>query len=171
MRDGFYEDQTLQITAVAGGTTVVLPLPPGWYGKPCWSPVGTRLALSGSDDGHSMVYVVNADGSGWKALSTSGSDYDPCWSPDGTRLVFTRVRQNSSGDIYDVCTRDPDGGDVTRLVSFTHFPSSPVWSPDGRQIMLASEGAIYAMNADGSGVVQLTAPPLNSWDALPAWRR
>jgi len=171
VRNGFYGYQTLQITDVAGGKTVVLPLPPGWYGKPCWSPVGTRLALSGSDDGPNLVFVVNADGSGWYALSTPTADYDPCWSPDGTRLVFVRFRKDSSGEFYDVSTRDPDGGDVTRLASFAQFPSSPVWSPDGRQILFASADAVYAMNADGSGVVQLTSPPRSSWDGLPAWRR
>lgn len=48
----------------------------------------------------------------------------------------------------------------------------PQWSPDGTRITFASNRGgnwdVYVMNADGSGVTNLTAHPAN--DQFPAWR-
>ena len=48
---------------------------------------------------------------------------------------------------------------------------SPAWSPDGKRIAFYSErdgnADIYVMNADGSGVTQLTRS--TAQDGIPAW--
>jgi dipeptidyl aminopeptidase/acylaminoacyl peptidase len=83
-----------------------------------------------------QVWVVNADGSGLRQLTTgdngaSGGN----WSPDGTLVSFV-----SRGNIFVV---SPDGGTAKQLS--THAtPLSPAdvttWSPDGRYIyFLASD--------------------------------
>jgi TolB protein len=52
---------------------------------------------------------------------------------------------------------DPDGSNLTRLAE---HGLSPSWSPDNRQIVLASNRdgklQIYAMQADGSNLRRLT---------------
>ena len=64
-------------------------------------------------------------------------------------------------------------GVVTTLFDYTpaSFDSAPAWSPDGRQIAFESnldgDMEIYVMNADGSGVRQITHNTL--WDEGPAW--
>src|SRR5688572_15510070 len=59
-----------------------------------------------------------------------------------------------------------------RIVKLTNIETSyPHWSPDGRRIAYQSNrtgnSEIYVMNADGSGVVQLTHTA--AVDENPAW--
>ena len=49
-------------------------------GQAAWSADGRRLAFVSSRDGANALYVVNADGSGLRCL-TSESTLDPRWSP------------------------------------------------------------------------------------------
>lgn len=65
--------------------------------SPHWSPDGTRLAYSAVEDGVSLVYVANADGSSARVV---GQGFAPCWSPDGSRLAF--VSERSGGSLLSV---------------------------------------------------------------------
>ena len=50
--------------------------------------------------------------------------------------------------------------------------SDPVWSPDGRMIAfvrLNTRLGVYVVNADGSGVRNLTPKPMGAAYAAPAW--
>src|SRR6266566_317035 len=51
------------------------------------------------------------------------------------------------------------------------FDANPEWSPDGTKIAFLSDRSgnndIWVMNADGSGLTQLTTDPHIDWD--PAW--
>jgi TolB protein len=51
------------------------------------------------------------------------------------------------------------------------WDSSPVWSPDGKQIAFNSDrdgdDEVFVMDADGTNVRQLTAN--DDWDSDPAW--
>jgi TolB protein len=61
-----------------------------------------------------------------------------------------------------------DGSNPLRL---TVDGITPAWSPDGSKIAFASYRTgnleIYAMNADGTGVIRLTNDPAD--DLYPAW--
>jgi len=66
-----------------------------------------------------------------------------------------------------------DGSEVTCLTDSAERSNQPTWSPDGQRIAFVrrEEGdnlEIFAMNADGSGQVRLTALPF-SLDSEPAW--
>jgi hypothetical protein len=121
----------LQLTGAAGGLV--------------WSPDGSRLAFwmaQGEFDLPAQIYVVNADGSNLRQLTTGDDDSRwPSWSPDGSRLAFTRaplitltggdgstmkaVEQGSR----QLFTMASDGTDVT-LVKGVH-PGGPItWIPD-----------------------------------------
>ena len=75
------------------------------------------------------------------------------------------------GEIYVMA---PDGSGQTQLTSdqVSHF--DPSWSPDGRQIVFHRvvgsrfNHELFRINADGSGLTQLTDTP-NSLESHPSW--
>jgi hypothetical protein len=80
---------------------------------------------------------------------------------------------------YALYTINQDGTGLTLLTDFpnTHV-SGPVWSPDGRKLVFHVEGAplpdnpegdfeIYAVNADGTGLTNLTNNASHEW--APTW--
>jgi TolB protein len=126
---------------------------------PAWAPDRTRIAfarrVAGSDTKH--IFVMNADGSAVTQLTTGAKDDGwPAWSPDGKHIAFARESF--------LFVMGSDGSAVTQLTGNGDFTDgSPTWSPDGTKIafvrFLPGEGTpgdVYVMNADGSGVKQLT---------------
>jgi Tol biopolymer transport system component len=97
---------------------------------------------------------LNPDGSDVRRLEVPHS-FDPAASPDGRRLAFQR-----EGGIW---TSDADGSHPRRL---TDFGVQPSWSPDGRQIVLATPGGgdLY-MVASGGGRPRR----LGTAGSSPAW--
>src|SRR5438132_375215 len=120
---------------------------------PIWSPNGQQIAF-GRISGccAAAVVVINADGSGERALADNG--FPGAWSPDGRQIAFNR-----NGDVYVV---NLDGRGVTQLTN-DGTASPTAWSPNGQQIAFIStrdgDEEIYVMNADGSGVTRLTHNP------------
>ncbi len=74
-------------------------------------------------------------------------------SPDGSSIAFTY-----KGDIYTVPS---EGGTASRLTTSGSYESSPVWSPDGKQIAFASDhhgsADVFVMPATGGQVKRLTS--------------
>jgi Tol biopolymer transport system component len=133
---------------------------------PAWSPDGTRLAFSSRRTGTFDVYVMNADGSRTRRL-TSGKEHDshPTWAPDGTRLAFER-----NGDVFVVRA---DGSGAHRISDVTAEESEPRWSPDGAWIAYVrrtpgtAARELWLMRADGTGRRQVTRQ--NATVVSPAW--
>ncbi len=145
---------------------------------PMWSPDGTKIAFTSDRDGRWNIFVVNADGTGLEQLTNNDStDSDPVWSPDGTKIAFEQgpgiFVMNADGTGIEQLT-DP------RRPKSHDRDSDPVWSPDGTKI--AFEGLrgstfatwgpygdtqIFVMNADGTGVKQLTDN--DHWSEDPLW--
>ncbi|MGP4028291.1 protein kinase domain-containing protein [Actinomadura sp. 3N407] len=76
---------------------------------PEWSPDGSKIAYVRGPDESSTIWVMNADGTGARALTTGGlDDMDPAWSADGRWLCYVRgkvtdpvihaVRADGTGD-------------------------------------------------------------------------
>ena len=60
---------------------------------PAWSPDGRRIVFTSTRDGDPEVYVMNADGSEPRRLTTTpGRDAHPSWSPDGRTIAFQSPR-------------------------------------------------------------------------------
>ena len=123
--------------------------------------------------------------SDWRYLPETGSivlvrwSEEPAQSPDGTRIAFSSRRDLNS----EVYVMDADGGAPRNLTFHEAWDEGPAWSPDGQRIAFVSDRNgdveefgglrfntdIFVMNADGSGVEQVTSDPLSRSADQPAW--
>ena len=127
------------------------------------------------------LYSIALDGTGGRFLTGKNALADgsilveahPDWSPEAERIVFTRYivegREAAAPKIWAV---EPEG---SNLVQLTHGPRPdflPAWSPDGTKIAFTREfrgsAEIFLMNADGSGVTQVTHDRA-AHDQHPTW--
>jgi Tol biopolymer transport system component len=105
---------------------------------------------------------------------TAVRDAYPHMAPDNRTLAF---HSNRSGR-QAIWLADAGGGNPRKLFdggALGTDPGTPVWSPDGRQIVFAmkpagadeNESEIYVMRPDGSGITRLTSSPGD--DSHPHW--
>ena len=126
---------------------------------PSWSPDRKTIAFASTRNGSLEIYIMNADGSNVRQLTKAVDDHrenaDPDWSPDGRRIVFESEREGRT-DVYIV---NSDGSRLTRLTP-EGAPGRriPIWSLDGRQIVVSSlpERVVHSIDIDGSNVKRLT---------------
>ena len=89
------------------------------------------------------LFVSNADGSGERPLTQSGSlDYDPSWSPKGDWILFTSERAGPA-DLYRI---HPDGSGIERLTNNQAYDDQGAFSPDGRKVVFVSTRAAGRAN-------------------------
>ena len=93
--DGCRFDLDLYV-ADADGSNIVRLTDDEWYSSsPSWSPDGTRIVFSASnqsDEDHDVM-MINADGSGLTRLTdATGWDGGAVWSPDGQLIAFESER-------------------------------------------------------------------------------
>jgi len=138
-----------------------------------WSPDGTRIAFDGLDRaGASQIFVVGADGSHRRQLTTSATTYSirPAWSPDGQHIVYERTAYPLGAHHLWVVNADGTGDHA--LTNGPWNQANPAWSPDGRLIAYDSnEGFqynIWTMNADGTDPTQLTHG--SGFNITPSWQ-
>jgi Tol biopolymer transport system component len=114
---------------------------------------------------HQGIFIINADGSEKKQLTTGGTF--PSWSPDGTRLAFER-----DGEIHLI---HADGTNLTQLTNDSLDYVAPFWSPDGTRLVSTvhmlnkpfKDRTIHIILADGTGTIRLTSPP--GTNGSPMW--
>ncbi|HVM11097.1 MAG TPA: hypothetical protein VM638_01290, partial [Actinomycetota bacterium] len=113
--------------------------------SPSWSPDGTALVFARSDGGFPSLWVVQADGSGLRRLTSEGcSDANPSWGAAG--IVFDRTCGGGAADLWIV---DAAGGSPLNLTSTPGVAElDPDWSPGG-------EGIAHLTQTPGSGGVDL----------------
>jgi Tol biopolymer transport system component len=135
--------------------------------EPAWSSDGRFIAFASRRDGHSHIYVMRADGSDVRRLTSGPADDEsPTWSPDGGRIAFARA-----GALYVV----PAQGGRARRISrgLGGDAAGPAWSPSGRLIAYGyrrpgwSIQEIWIMRAGGGDPHQLTH--LMQVSELPSW--
>ena len=177
-----------------GTAPELMPGTPGVQDTPAWSADGSRLAFSGRDLGDATaqpgIWETDASGAEPRLITTDCErpaclgETDPAYAPDGTRLAFVRTG-GPTGDasrtsvlaIRDLRTGLVAELEPTRTDASSRSHRHPSWSPDGSRIAFGTTtwdssgfGAVSAVsiiNADGTGLRQLTDPPLLGGD--PDW--
>jgi Tol biopolymer transport system component len=129
----------------------------GLYGAGgmAWMPDG-RLIYASPVNGNQDIWIMNADGSNQKQLTTDPqSDYAPAVSPDGRYVIFI---SNRAG-MPSIWRMDIDGGNQTPLTSGQE-DYAPQLSPDGQWIVFQSwrsgKEALWSMPFGGGEPKQLT---------------
>lgn len=149
-------------------------------GCPSWSPDGKQIVFCSDRDGGSEIYVMNADGSNPRRI-TSGPDrkYDPVWLP-WNKIEFLSYEEGKSGTRsvkiinYHV---NPDGSGLEAATECITYPGSTgKVSPDGKRVVYAAVSVlnwepgnftdIYVINIDGTGKKKLTT---DAFCVDPAW--
>ncbi len=153
-----------------------------------YSPDGSRIAFTSRRKGNEDIFVMNADGTNLRQLTSNPlallspgindfSDYAPAWSPDGRQIAFTTARNNGMMSYieWDIYIMNADGSNPHR---FTSRAVEPAWSPDGKWIAYASAGRfsdIYAIPAEtvseGLAVTQFNNAAVASPDWSPDGKR
>ncbi len=158
--------------------------------SPAYNGDGTKIAyMSNTGVVNGMeIWIMSADGSGKQQLtSNSQNDFDPSFSP-GTpppeplpsvatnKIVFSRHTTMTNWHLVMI---EAEGGNEVALTSGAFMDGLPHFSPDGSRITFAritnrmqlAAMDVYAINADGTGLTNLTAgvndgcnSPRFSWD-------
>jgi Tol biopolymer transport system component len=83
------------------------------------------------------IYIMRADGSGQKRLTTAnGYDGGPFFTQDGKKVVWRRF--DEKGLIADVWLMNPDGSDQKQVTDFGSMSWAPYMHPSGQYILFAS---------------------------------
>jgi dipeptidyl aminopeptidase/acylaminoacyl peptidase len=96
-----------------------------------WVAYVRRFADVMTDKNYSNIWLVRADGTGHRPLTTGKvNDGTPRWSPDGRRLAYISNADTSP----QIMVRWMESGQVAPVTSVTEPPTSISWSPDGQWI-------------------------------------
>ena len=92
-------------------------------------PAGDQIVFESSRSGKAQVYVIKADGTGRRQVTTGDNpNTQPNVSPDGRKVLFTSLRDRN----YDVYEIGLDGTGERRLTTNPRPEDSPRYSADGR---------------------------------------
>ena len=125
---------------------------PGMSFAPRFSPDGTKVAMSLSQDGRTNLYEMDVRGRGMRRLTnTPAIDTSPSYSNDGTQIVFNSDR----GGSQQLYVMGAGGGGEKRISFGDGRYATPVWSPRGDYVaftkIMGNSFGIGVMRPDGSG--------------------
>ena len=159
LKDGDLEIYTM---GVDGSNLRRLTTTPGYDGGPFFSPDGSlivyrahhptdsaELAEYRSLLGRRMIrpnrmeiWVMNADGSNQRQVTRlGGANFAPSFTPDGRRIVFSSNHRNPRGpraQNFDLFLVNLDGTGLEAVTTAGEFDGFPMFSPDGRRLVFAS---------------------------------
>jgi TolB protein len=140
---------------------------------------GTKVVLFSGRTGEALLYMVNADGSDFRAVPGSqGGDVSPRWSPDDSQIAFSRAGSiavmNSDGtEVRVVMTAQPAASaEECRAGAFVGG-----WAPNGERIVyysaiVSGEGNrfwVCAVDVNSGDIEVLVSEPDDGLHAEPHW--
>ena len=139
-----------------------------------WSPDGSQIAFDeveflgdGSFDGY--VYLMEANGSNVRRLTTSGNDWLVGWLSNGIALARDLVNEDS----FDIILIDENGSMIRHLMDLPRDEFILAVSPDDERFLLASivgdSGELSVIDVDGANRIRLTDDYYFSLTSRPVW--
>jgi len=136
--------------------------------QPRWSPDSTAIAFHSGASGNTDVWVIKADGTGLRRLTSSPyTDSTPTWSYDGPWIAFQSDRPDGTGSTdFDIWITRADGSGSTRQLTTSprnDFGPAFAYAPSNRLVW-------HSFVDDGQGggsfelftaAVNLTTPALS----------
>jgi TolB protein len=123
-----------------------------------YSPDGSRIAFTATEGGNSDVWLMAADGSGARKLTSEPAlDLSPSWSPDGKRIAFVSDRAGTP-QIY---LMGADGSGVRRLTFQGNYNQTPQWSPRGDLVAFTARDErkvfdVFVISPDSGKIDRIT---------------
>lgn len=121
---------------------------------PAWSPTANQLAFRRREKGYDLVYRINSDGSGGRAVArvlykrlgqTPLYLHAPSWSPDGNQLAFevTQSHKVGNGTVpYAAIRIQSVEGERLKQIPTQHQRTRQMrWSPDGTRLAYVLSGS------------------------------
>ena len=160
-------------------STPLFPASPTSSGQTSISPPSASDQLTGhivftcqvfKTQANNQVCIMNADGSGWRRLTTDNNrqHWYASLSPDGQSVIYSAFREANVHEIYEMTLMD---GDVTQLTNRLGVLTAAEVSPDGTRITFTggmpstNQVQIWVMNRNGDNPENI--PQLLGWD--PTW--
>ncbi len=153
---------------------------------PVWSHDGTKIALGLGLMSYSNAIAILSPPESENAPTPIVGDQsgvwvymEPSWSPDDTELIFSAASTSADGNVPNIYRISAAGGNPVQLTNYSGYycAVNPCYSPDGTKIAFTvmkcrsiifqslldftlssniESANIWTMNADGSGLQQLT---------------
>lgn len=147
---------------------------------PRWSPDGRSIAydastkLPGQPGFQTDVWVMRADGSHPRQLTSGHFDVEPVFSPNGQQIAFGRITHDADVATEALYVMQADGSHLRQVVPPTFGLEHPDWSPDGRWLSFdiapeASGPAVMAVHPDGHDLHVIRASDARLRLFKPAW--
>ena len=129
-----------------------------------FSPDGSELVYAAGPWERSAIYAVNSDGGAPRLILRSSRlisfpdgppafAYHPALSPDGRRIAYFDGMYDHSHNLW-VANADGTGRRVVLddEVSAPGHMRALTWAPDGEWLAFATDGSIYLVRPDGTGL-------------------
>jgi len=139
--------------------------------SPTLSPDGNHVVFVSDRSGKPQLYYMNMKNRKVKRLTFEGiENAEPNWSPTEDRIVYSSLRNG----VYQLFMLNPlREENPVQLTSDLSHHESPVWSPDGNQVLFAKRDGkrhqIYAIMKNGS--YQRIVLNLPGSQTYPQWSR
>jgi Tol biopolymer transport system component len=161
-RWGFYE---IHVANADGSNQVALTdLGPTALGSPRWSPDSQTVVFDRYENGHSLIYTVNAGGGRPRRVTNEGyRDIRPSFSHDGKWIYFG---SNRSGRL-EIWKVPPAGGAPQQVTR--NGGTEPFEAPGGKLLYYTNDQGLWSMPVAG-GDARLVLPEASGYRYAVAGR-